>query len=178
MFTFEDIGFRPIEKRDLENLRQLHNEESTFLNLLNIDLVDEQSQEEWWSSLGKKQNDKRYAIVQKDAPGTLIGRLRIQNINWQHNNCEVGLDIFPELRGQGYGLKSYKMLLKYLFNHLNMQMVYLKVAAFNPNAKELYLKAGFTETGVLPQYFFRHGQYWDYCIMSITSDEYFKQSNS
>ncbi|MCF6296421.1 MAG: GNAT family N-acetyltransferase [Flavobacteriaceae bacterium] len=50
---------------------------------------------------------------------------------------------------------------------MNMNMVYLKVASFNPNAKKLYLKIGFQETGRLPQFYYRHGKYWDYIIMSI-----------
>ena len=41
MFTYEDIAFRVIEKDDLEILRKLHNDQSTWENLLNIDFVDE-----------------------------------------------------------------------------------------------------------------------------------------
>lgn len=34
------------------------------------------------------------------------------------------------------------MLLEFLFMHYNMNMVYLKVAGFNPYAKKLYEKVG------------------------------------
>ena len=100
--------------------------------------------------------------------------MRLQNINLTHHNCEVGLDILPNYRGKGYGRKSYEMLLKFLFDHYNMHMVYLRVADFNPNAKELYEKVGFEETGRLPEYYYRHGKYWDYIIMSMTKNEYQK----
>ncbi len=166
MFTYDDIAFRVIERDDLEVLRKLHNDPTTWENLLMIDFVDEENQVDWWRNLHKKQNDKRYVICFKENPKEIIGRLRIQNINWQHNNCEVGLDILPDYRGKGFGVKSYKMLLDFLFNHYNMNMVYLKVAAFNPNAKKLYEKVGFKETGCLPKYFFRQDKYWDYLIMS------------
>ena len=168
MFKYEDIAFRVIEKNDLEMLRKLHNDQSTWENLLMIDFVDEDNQVEWWKSLHKKQNDKRYVICFKDNPEEIIGRLRIQNINWQHHNCEVGLDILPNYRGKGFGVKSYNMLLDFLFNQYNMNMVYLKVADFNPGAKKLYHKVGFKETGYLHNFFFRKGKYWDYLIMSIT----------
>jgi len=162
-----------IEREDLEVLRELHNDQSTFLNLLNIDLVDEEGQIEWWENLHKKKDDKRYVISFADKPNEIIGRLRIQSINYLHNNCEVGLDIVPAYRGMGYGVKSYEMLLEFLFKHFNMNMVYLKVADFNPNAKKLYEKVGFKETGRLPQFYFRHGKYWDYVIFSMTNKEYF-----
>ena len=167
------MAFRVIEREDLEVLRELHNDQSTFLNLLNIDLVDEEGQIEWWENLHKKKDDKRYVISFADKPNEIIGRLRIQSINYLHNNCEVGLDIVPAYRGMGYGVKSYEMLLEFLFKHFNMNMVYLKVADFNPNAKKLYEKVGFKETGRLPQFYFRHGKYWDYVIFSMTNKEYF-----
>ena len=171
MFIYKDIAFRVIENKDLETLRKLHNDQSTWENLLNINFIDEEDQIEWWKNLHKKQNDKRYVICIADKPNEVIGRLRIQNINWLHNNCEVGLDILPEYRGKGYGMKSYEMLLKFLFNHYNMNLVYLKVADFNPNAKKLYEKVGFKETGRLPQFYYRHGKFWDYIIMSCVKDD-------
>ncbi len=172
MYKYLDIAMRVIERTDLDVLRRLHNDPSTYLNLLNIDLIDEEGQIEWWENLHKKNNDKRYVICFAEKPGEIIGRLRIQNINFLHNNCEVGLDILPAYRGKGYGIKGYEMLLEYLFKHLNMNMVYLKVADFNPNAKSVYEKVGFKETGRLPNFFFRHGKYWDYIIMALIKYEY------
>jgi diamine N-acetyltransferase len=175
MFSYEDISFRVIEREDLDVLRNLHNDQSTWENLLNIDFVDEESQLGWWKNLCNMTNDKRYVICYSETPKIVIGRIRIQNINYEHNNCEVGLDILSEYRGKGYGVKSYEMLFEYLFKHLNMNMVYLKVADFNPNAKKLYEKVGFIETGKFPHFFYRHGQYRDYIIMCITKENYFKK---
>ena len=174
MFIYNDIAFRVIERSDLEILRKLHNDPTTWINLYNIDFIDENDQVEWWENLHKKKNDKRFIICLAEKTAVVIGRLRIQNINWQHHNCEVGLDILPEYRGKGYGKKSYEMVLEFLFNHYNMHMVYVKVADFNPNARRLYEKVGFKETGRLPQSYFRNGKYWDYIIMSIIKDEYKK----
>lgn len=172
MYKYEDIAFRAIEKEDLGILKELHNDQSTFLNLYNIDFVDEESQLEWWKNLHKNKNDKRYVICFSENPKEVIGRLRIQKINYNHNNCEVGLDILPYYRSKGLGIKSYEMLLEFLFQHFNMNMVYLKVGDFNPNAKKLYEKVGFKETGILPKFYYRYGKYWDYIIMSITRNEY------
>ena len=43
------------------------------------------------------------------------------------------------------------------------------------HAKKLYEKVGFRETGRLPQFYFRHGKYWDYVIMSLTKNEFIKK---
>lgn len=172
MYIYKDIAFRTIEFEDLETLRKLHNDQSTFLNLLNIDIIDQEAQITWWKNLHKNKDDKRYVICFAEKTSEIIGRLRIQNINYLHNNCEIGLDILPKYRGKGYGEKSYKMLLEFLFMHMNMNMVYLKVADFNPKGKKLYEKVGFKETGRLPKYYYRYGKYWDYIIMSLKKDEF------
>ncbi len=175
MFEYKGLAFRAIEKEDLEPLRILHNDKDTFVNLATINFADEQGQEQWWLSLNKNKNDKRYAIVSADDRSQIIGRLRIQNIDMQNKNCEVGLDIMPQMRRKGYGKRSYEMLLCFLFNHYNMNLVFLRVAAFNTGSYSLYEKIGFVETGRFPQYFFRYGKYWDYILMSITASDYFKQ---
>ena len=174
MYTYKNIAFRTIEEKDLLVLKDLHNDQSTYLNLYNINFVNDHDQKKWWERLSTNNTDKRYVICKAGEPGIIIGRLRIQNINLLHNNCEVGLDILSEFRGKSYGKISYEMLLEFLFIHYNMNMVYLKVAGFNPDAKKLYEKVGFKKTGYLPLYYYRHGKYWDYIIMSITKGQYFK----
>lgn len=168
MYIYQDIAFRVIERDDLDVLRKLHNDPSTWENLLNIDFIDEEDQLEWWKGLHRKKNDKRFVICFSEKPHDVVGRLRMQNINWQHSNCEVGLDILPEHRRKGLGEKSYRMLLKFLFEQYNMNMVYLKVADFNPEARRLYEKIGFIKTGNLKDYFFRNGKFWDYHIYCMT----------
>lgn len=172
MYIYEEIAFRAIERADLEILRSLHNDPSTYMNLLNIDFIDEENQQEWWKNLHKVKNDMRLALCFASSPQEVFGRLRIQNINTLHRNCEIGLDIRREYRQQGLGRKSYAMLLRFLFEEMNMRMVYLRVAEFNPEARDLYRKCGFRETGSFPQFFFRHGRFWDYILMCITREEY------
>ena len=172
MYKYRDIIFRVIEKSDLETLRVLHNDPDTYLYLYNIDFVDEADQLEWWQNLHKKKNDRRFALCFAENPETVFGRLRVQNINYIHNNCEIGVDILPQFRRKGLATKSYRMALEFLFSHYNMNMVYLRVADFNPEAKKVYERIGFIQTGLLPQYFYRFNKYWDYLIMSITRSDY------
>jgi RimJ/RimL family protein N-acetyltransferase len=162
----------------LQKLQELHNDQDIWGNLFNIDFVDSNSQEAWWKSLSNKKHDLRYVICFEDNPDEIIGRLRIQNINHQHNNCEVGLDIIKEYRGKGFGFISYQMLLQFLFDEFNMNMVYLRVADFNPGARKLYEKVGFRETGKFPKFFFRKGQFWDYILMSLLREDYNELRNS
>ena len=106
MYMYKDLGFRPIEREDLDALKELHNDQSTFLNLATIHMVDDDDQEAWWEIQKSKKGDERYSLIRQNTDKEeLIGRLRIVNIDNANRNCEVGLDILPHLRGQGLGKK-------------------------------------------------------------------------
>lgn len=171
MYLYESIGFRPIEERDLEDLRALYNEMMTFLHLGRAEMVSAEEQVQWWKRTASGAGDKHYSIIETSTD-KLIGKLRVQNIDHVNKHCEIGLDIVPSLRGQGYGQMAYKMILQYLFLHSNMHAVYLRVGDFNDMAKRLYEKLGFVETGRYKEYLYRHGKYWDYLIMSIMKEKY------
>lgn len=173
MYIYERIGFRPIEERDLEDLRALYNDMMTFLHLGRAEMVSAEEQVQWWKRVASRAGEKHYSIVDASTD-RVIGKLRVQNIDQVNKHCEIGLDIVPSLRGQGLGHMAYKMILQYLFLHANMHMVYLRVGDFNDKAKKLYEKLGFAETGRYTEYLYRHGRYWDYLIMSIVIEEYMK----
>lgn len=175
MIIFQKIGFRPIEFADLEALRLIRNESSTILNLGTVELVSQEEQEAWWKSLGNSASAKRFSVVELETQ-QIIGMIRVQSIETVNRNCEVGLDIAKAKRGQGYGRMSYQALLAYLFDHYNMNMVYLRYIPTNTVAASLYSSLGFKETGYLKEFIYRDGKYLDYKIMCLTKSEYQEQA--
>lgn len=173
MYKFEDIGFRPIDESDLDIIRKNRNDSDTLLNLGCIDLVNSEQQKAWWLSISRSKTNQWHCITYKKYENT-IGVLRFQNIDYINKSIEIGADIFSEYRGKGFGEKTYKMALEYLFYHFNMNCVYLKVAEFNRKAITLYQKIGFQKTGCIPKSIYRKGKYWDNNIMALTADKYFK----
>jgi RimJ/RimL family protein N-acetyltransferase len=175
MITFQKIGFRPIEFGDLETLRLIRNDASTLLNLGTAELIDPQDQEKWWKSLANTQTAKRFSIVELENQH-VIGMIRVQNIEMVNRNCEIGLDIAKGMRGKGYGRMTYHALLSYLFDHYNMNMVYLRYIPTNLTAANLYNSLGFNETGHFKEFIYRDGKYLDYKIMCLTKKEYQEQA--
>lgn len=174
MITFEEIGFRPIEFSDLETLRLIRNDATTILNLGTVELIAPQEQENWWKALDQSKTAKRFSIVELSTQD-VIGMARIQHIETVNRNCEIGLDIAKHKRGKGLGRMSYRAILDYLFNHYNMNMVYLRYIPTNTVASHLYNSLGFKETGFLKEFIYRDGKYLDYKIMCMTKNEYQEQ---
>ena len=118
------------------------------------------------------QKNKNFTIVTTESEN-ILGVIRIYNIDPVNSNCEIGVDIVKFYRNKGYGTKSYNMVLKYLFEHLNINMAYLKVIENNEAAIPLYEKIGFIKTGYFKDYMYRYGKYWNYNIMCITKNEFY-----
>jgi len=101
-----------------------------------------------------------------------VGIIRIDNIDYQNNNCQIGLDIFEKYQGKGLAASIYENLFEYLFNNLNMNMVYLEVLGTNDRARHIYEKLGMSLVGYYPDKVFRDGEYQDSYIFAILREYY------
>ena len=73
---------------------------------------------------------------------------------------------------QGYGSDAMRLLLKYGFNSLNLNRIYLHVFDTNPRAIRAYEKVGFVHEGRLRQDIFLNGSYVDVLMMSVLRSEW------
>ena len=178
MFLFNGIGLRPIEKRDLEEIRLLRNSQSTWIWLTDVKQINEIQQSQWYENICRDKSMEYYSIVEnkKEFPieyeSQFLGIVRINNIDFVNRSAMIGLDIRPDFRGQGIGTKAFLALLEYFFQHRNFHRLYLMVLEDNVVALKLYKSAGFTEEGRYRQAIWRDGKFKNYIIMSILEDEY------
>lgn len=170
MFTFEGVSLRPVEETDLEVLRSLRNEQSTWTNLTDIQLITAEQQKQWFQSIGT--SSTRMYFVACSEKHAFLGMVRMDEIDTINRSARVGCDIFPELRGRGNGSKVFDVILKYCFDYLNLHRVWLAVASFNVVASKMYAKKGFRVEGVYREALYRNGAYHDYHLMSILAQEF------
>ena len=171
MIRFENIGFRSVERQDIEIIRQEHNDESVLLMLRDPRIITELQQIQWWESISKNRNNTVYCIFH-ETPENVIGVWKLQDLDDTNRCTEMGMDIFKNYRGKGFGLKSFKMIFKYIFENLNIHTIYAKVGAYNETSLIAAQKAGYKISGKIPESLFRKGMYWDNVLLSITFDEY------
>lgn len=75
--------------------------------------------------------------------------------------------------GKGYGTDAMRVLVKFIFEQMNIHKVKLNVYSFNERAIKSYEKCGFKVEGVLRQEIFRDGRYYDEIIMGLLKEEYY-----
>jgi len=177
MIRFENIGFRSVERDDIEIIRKEHNDESVLLMLRDPRIITELQQIQWWESISKNRNNTVYCIFH-ETPENVIGVWKLQDLDDTNRCTEMGMDIFKNYRGKGFGLKSFKMIFKYIFENLNVHTIYAKVGAYNETSLVAAQKAGYKISGKIPESLFRKGMYWDNILLSITFDEYKNNSES
>lgn len=105
--------------------------------------------------------------------GIHIGGCTIRNFNHVARSAELAIMIGEaEYRGKGYGTDAMRLLVQIGFEQFNLNRLWLTVVASNLAGIRAYEKAGFTREGLLRQYGFINGRYYDSAIMAILRGEY------
>ncbi len=170
MFVYEGVSFRPVEADDLEKLRAMRNDPSTWMNLTSVKHVTPEKQAAWYDSL--RDDAKRECFTALTDKGKFLGMIRTDEIDPVNRSIRVGLDIDIAKRGQGWGTKVYRALLKWLFDYMGYHRVWLYALESNTAGRRLYERMGFSMEGRMRQAIWRDGAWLDCVIMSILEDEY------
>jgi RimJ/RimL family protein N-acetyltransferase len=106
--------------------------------------------------------DKRY-----------IGWCGYMNRSTSNGTVEVGIAIYDKkLWGKGYGTDALRVLIKFLFDELNVRKIMLNVYDYNERGISSYKKIGFVEEGRLRKQVYRGGKYHDSIIMGLFREEF------
>ena len=120
------MNLRELSISDLSFLLEVRNDETTRVNLENDSVFTLAQCEEWFLVRNPK-----WFIIEID--GNSVGYIRT-------NGVEVGIDIHPNYRRNGYAREAYKLYLK--------DKEYATLWVFADNfARILYTELGFVENG-------------------------------
>ena len=112
-----------------------------------------------------------FLIVAPD--GRIIGESIINEIDWRLRRANFRIAIFhPAHRDQGIGSWATEITCAYAFEKLNMHRLDLEVYSFNPRAKQVYLKSGFRQEGLLRDAVLDGDQYADVIVMAMLEDDW------
>lgn len=175
MLKGSKVRLRAVEKEDIPELMQLRNEEEVLLNRVSkipypIPVAAEE--ESYAEKCKKKHRDYLEFVIEK-LDGTIIGKCGTMDTKWVTSEVTVYIFIGGDgNRGCGYGSEAMQLLIRFIFEQMNLNRVRLFVFAFNTRAVKSYEKTGFKVEGTLRQELFRNGRYHDVIQMSILKREY------
>jgi len=141
-------------------------------------LIDKWNKDEEVSRYREIGNETRklesisFGIYDKET-SKLIGDIGINSIDLANKHAEIGMTIGDKnYWNKGYGTDLVKTILKFCFEELDLNKVYLDVWEENKRAIGCYTKCSFKKDGVLKEHVFRDGKYHDKWIMSIFKKEW------
>lgn len=169
------IYLRGLEKEDLVRLAEwINDSEVTHYLFMGATPARLELLEENWEKEIRNPNEVVFGIVDKKTD-KLIGWGGLHTINWISRAAEYRVFLGDKRYwNKGVGTQAGKLIIKYAFEKLNLNKVWLGVNAAHKGAVGCYEKMGLTKEGVLRQEIFRNNQYYDAVRMSILRKEYEK----
>ncbi len=120
--------------------------------------------EVWFAQMMKNREYRLYAL--EDEKGKLIGDLELDHICWRRKEAELRIRIGEKAYwNRGYGSLALQKFLRYVFEDLNLNLVYLRVYTFNFRAIRCYQKNGFKKQAFLKR--LKDKEWKDIYLMSI-----------
>lgn len=169
------IALRGIEKEEfIESMHSwINDDEVTYYMYTGIRPANREKLEAEYSSIISGDNVVFFIVDRKS--GKIFGTAGLYNINMQPRLAEFRILIGDKnSHGKGIGTIVTSFLVRYAFEKLNLNKVWLGVNAENTGAVRCYEKAGFVKEGVLRQEIYRNCVYYDAVRMSILREEYGK----
>ena len=80
---------------------------------------------------------------------TCVGIIDLFDFSPRHMRAEVGIIVFPEFQGQGYGNEMLQMLDEFCCSHLHFHQLYARTPVSNEYAVKLFRKNGYQTESLL-----------------------------
>jgi diamine N-acetyltransferase len=108
-----------------------------------------------------------------------VGLIGLRNIEWRSRVAEFWIYLGESsVRGQGIATEASNLLLRFGFNTLGLNRIFLLVNDTNSHAIELYRRLGFVKEGICRQSAFQDGCFVDRIQFSILAVEHLQRQQS
>lgn len=153
------------------------NQDVEWFRFLDTDPPRLPSEKKWreWLEKGveKGTSDEIFFAIRTLDSDALIGFIGLFDLFMQHGDTFVAIALGEhEYLGRGYGTDAMRVMLRYVFNELNLRRVSLIVFEYNLRAIRSYEKVGFVHEGRVRRVMQRDGRRWDFLYMGILREEW------
>jgi RimJ/RimL family protein N-acetyltransferase len=149
----DKILLRALTSADQETLRGFVNDLEVMRFSNTFHPIGEEEQLHWFESISKASDSVWFGIVDtRAAANKLIGTCCLVGIAAVERLAELRIRIGDKaVWGHGLGTEATRLLVRYGFNDLNLDRIWLRVYASNERAIKLYQHLGFQIEGTWRQ---------------------------
>jgi D-cysteine desulfhydrase len=171
-----NIAIRKFEERDIVNKINWINDERNN-RYLHYDLPLKYENTCHWFKRNQKRTDRYDAVIEVD--GIPVGVIGLLSIDRNNSKAEYYITMGShEYKGRGIATEASRLILKYAFDQLGLNKVYLFTEVENTTAQRLFEKVGFKREGVLRSDIKSRGQFVDRFVYGVFKKDYYKHMAS
>lgn len=144
---YKKILLRPLEKKDIEELRVLRNKNQQFF--FNSSEISKESQEKWFEKYLTKNNDYMFAVELVDKPGEFIGAIAIYDIDEKTGIAECGRTVLDKEKApiKGIGTNVTVAACNLAFTQIGIKKIIAEILKSNERILKVDTRAGFVVVG-------------------------------
>ena len=145
--TYDNVCLRPLERRDIEKLREWRNDKEKTRFLRKINYITPEMQEKWYENYITNTDEITFAIDETKELNRMVGSISLYNFCGdvaEIGKIQIGDD---EAHGRGIGRKSFVMASWIGFEILGLNKIVASVHQENTAAHKSDIKAGFEIVG-------------------------------
>lgn len=165
----ERVRLRPIERQDLQFIREEKNDSRVWRSLGWPYPENATQMTEYFEETLSAENTVHLLVVGDGAPA---GTVSFHEISDDGRSAELGYWIAPGRQGRGYATAAVRLLLAYGFEQRGFHRVEARVFERNEPSRAVVEKAGFTHEGRIRESEFIDGAYRDVDVYGLLADEY------
>jgi RimJ/RimL family protein N-acetyltransferase len=128
------------------------------------------AQADAWTDDELRSDSRGTFFVERLADGATLGTVSYHIVRYgptrESNAWNIGIELVPEARGQGYGSEAQRLLADWLFDTTSLNRVEASTDVENLAEARSLEKAGFTREGVVRGAQFRAGAHHDLVVFS------------
>ena len=143
VFESDNISFVEISERLIDDYLTMVNDYenvSSFIGGRKEAYTEEQERQ--WVQGKQKEKAAVYSMLEKKSR-SFIGNIEFMDLTDEQG--ELGIAITAEMQDRGYGTEAVMAMIKYGFDQLGLQRVFLRTNPNNGRAIRVYEKCGFRE---------------------------------
>lgn len=171
------VCLRNIEDADKDFLKELLNDEQISKNVVGWSKPISSTEHNLWFNNLKNDLNFRYMIADKLIVEKVYGTAIISKIDWKNRSCSIDIKLSRNAQGNGYGTDAVQLLIKYIFEELNMNRIFVNILEYNIQSQGLFEKIGFIKEGIQRKAIFKNGKYNNLIIYSLLKEEYMNEGN-
>nr|WP_162241223.1 GNAT family protein [Leifsonia sp. Leaf325] len=171
--TNNKMRLRPVEREDLEFLRDLANDPVVRAKVVGWDWpLSLAGQEKWFDRADTDSSVHRFIAEDENGPAGMAG---LWEVDWHNRTALVAVKLGgrPDVRGRGLGIAVVDAIMDFAFNDVGLNRLHSTILDDNDASLALFVrKAGWSVEGRLRSHVWRSGDYHDLVQVGILRSEY------